>query len=312
MFELSQLIIAYQVLLVSMLFILGVVAAVLVTIYSTDSRWKIVDLVWVIFGGIAAVSALIASIYISDDTRIARRVDLIYSMFDRIGLDTEQFIFEHCDDSNILPFFRGNIQDVCNPIVSLRSTLVLINRQPLFTEVSEISSLQTKEDEVLALSFANNLGKGPFVEFDLETNKKLEFLLGSGSMMSNGEAGVNFYAVQPLSLKDLREVSSILKGDKVSNSLRSLDSSGFHREMISDHASISRAFSTLIEQFQALTTAWEVNQNNYYFVALRVIALCFVAFSFPLRVGKSIHDMRRTKTSKQAQVGVHPDSSFAP
>ena len=296
MFEISQTIVENQVLMVITVSIAGLCTTVLVTLHGSNNRWKIADLVWVICGGMAAISAVLASIYISDDSKIVRKVDLIYVMFDRIGADTARLRESQCNDHNYYSatlIFGNEKSVICHALDRLHFALERLHQQPLFDEVSVVSSHQSNSESPLGKSYAESTW-APDAESFAETIRKFESLGFGQTTYSNQNGGIGIEN-RPLSLVDLENVSFFLNGPGVNSSLEVLKDSGFYSEMIANYSSIRGAFSVLIEQWQDLASAWDANQRNFYFLALRVIALCFVSFAFPLRVGKSIFELRIAK-----------------
>ncbi|WP_127115231.1 hypothetical protein [Shimia sediminis] len=63
----------------------------------SDKPWRIADLVWVVLGGIGALTALIAGIYAEDSTRLERQVAIAHEASIRFDHDAARFRLTYCE-----------------------------------------------------------------------------------------------------------------------------------------------------------------------------------------------------------------------
>ena len=93
----SSLFQSYQLPLLIACFLLGSVLTLFLFRMPANARpWRIADLVWVLLGGIGALTALIAGIYAEDSTRLERQVAIAHQASTRFDQDAARFRLTYC------------------------------------------------------------------------------------------------------------------------------------------------------------------------------------------------------------------------
>lgn len=96
----SSLFQSYQLPLLIACFMLGsVLTAVLFRLPANERPWRIADLIWVLLGGIGALTALIAGIYAEDSTRLERQVAIAHEASTRFDHDAARFRLTYCENA---------------------------------------------------------------------------------------------------------------------------------------------------------------------------------------------------------------------
>jgi len=79
----------------------------------------------------------------------------------------------------------------------------------------------------------------------------------------------------------------------LAKSRETLVASGFHAQMIADYDHSRLLYRELIDNFQNLQSSWEKVIDKRQYLLLRIFSLSLLALVFPLRIGKSIFEIKK-------------------
>ncbi len=130
----------YQLHLLILAFSLGCIGTYLLFSKPASHRaWRVADLVWVLLGGLGAVTAVVAGIYKSDSSRLDRQIDIAYAAVQAFDHDAARFRLRFCD-----PAYDNDIAVLCDKVDFLSASSAENAALPLFTAVTNrVSPLQS-------------------------------------------------------------------------------------------------------------------------------------------------------------------------
>ncbi|MEX0350247.1 MAG: hypothetical protein AB3N15_12560 [Paracoccaceae bacterium] len=216
--------------------------------------WKLADLVWVLLGGIGALTAIIAGLYVSDSSRLDRQIDVAYAATLAFDRDAARFRLRFCD-----PAYDPDTGVLCEKVEFLSASTASNADLPLFIAVT---------DEVAPLQGLNFL----FGRRDEDTDEMK-------GMMAQADA---FDPEQFLVFTTLDDQTQAA----VDNMRRKVPA------IAGDYLILAQAYDDLVEQVGKLKDEWEYLQANAHILILQIIALCLVSFAAPFRLGKSVVELR--------------------
>ncbi|MCL6284138.1 hypothetical protein M3P21_11435 [Ruegeria sp. 2012CJ41-6] len=217
--------------------------------------WKLADLVWVLLGGIGALTAIIAGLYVSDSSRLDRQIDVAYAATLAFDRDAARFRLRFCD-----PAYDPDTATLCDKVEFLSASTASNADLPLFIAVTdEVAPLQ-------GLSFL----------FGGRNEEGMDEMKG---MMAQADA---FDPDQFLVFTTLDETTQAA----VDNMRRKVPA------IAGDYLILAQAYDDLVEQVGKLKDEWEYLQDNAHILILQIIALCLVSFAAPFRLGKSLVELR--------------------
>ncbi|MFA3916121.1 hypothetical protein [Ruegeria hyattellae] len=217
--------------------------------------WKLADLVWVLLGGIGALTAIIAGLYVSDSSRLDRQIDVAYAATLAFDRDAARFRLRFCD-----PAYDPDTGILCEKVEFLSASTASNADLPLFIAVT---------DEVAPLQGLNFLIGGRDDD-DMDEMK---------GMMAQADA---FDLDQFLVFTTLDDKTQAA----VDNMRRKVPA------IAGDYLILAQAYDDLVTQVGKLKDEWEYLQDNAHILILQVIALCLVSFAAPFRLGKSLVELR--------------------
>lgn len=223
--------------------------------HVSPQAWKIADLLWVVLGGVGAVTAVVAGIYADDTSRLSRQIDIAYAATRAFDRDAARFRLAHCEIDYPAAAFRGAILDLCDKVEFLSASTAGNSRLPLFIAITE----RAAPLQGLNLFFGGDTGDmaEQVARFD-----EAEFLAFAAEDDTTRAA-----------VALLREAPSVIG-------------------IAGEFQVIARAYEELIVEVMHLRDEWAVLQDNAGILSLQVLALCLVAFAAPFRLGKSIVELR--------------------
>jgi len=130
----------YQLHLLTLAFGLGCIGTYLLFAKpASDRAWRVADLVWVLLGGLGAVTAVVAGIYKSDSSRLDRQIDIAYAAAQAFDHDAARFRLRFCD-----PAYDNDILVLCDKVDFLSASSAENADLPLFMAVTDrVSPLQS-------------------------------------------------------------------------------------------------------------------------------------------------------------------------
>lgn len=279
MFSIGLFLVRHQTILTLSTFIVGFVILFVVARKANSKTWKKIDLVWVIFGGTAALSAVIASLYISQDDALSRKVDVLKATMTSLTNEAARFNYRFCANPNPIEFYSTMVGVACSS-----------NRKM-------ISSISASDSLPILSTFADTTESVPLI-FDKTVLSALLLedgrnIYGDDMIIDKFHENRFFFDASPLvDPKIIGKTFLDPYNSEVLASLEALNRSGLYGELIADYKSLADTYKNISFQLLELNESWEENRQNYYFLALRVISILLLAFVFPLRLGKSWYDLK--------------------
>lgn len=245
--------------LVILAFLLGCAGAAILFLCGASTRtWRIADLVWVLLGGFGALTAVLAGLYRDDSSHLDRQIDLAYAATREFDRDAARFRLAHCETDYPSAAFRDAIRDLCNKVEFLSASTATNAALPLFIGLTE----RAAPLQGLHLFFG-----GASQDMTAMADQAAAF----------DTAGFLAFAAQDditrAAVALLREAPSVAG-------------------IAAEYQVIARAYEDLIEDVAALKQEWDVLQAGAGLLTLQVVAICLVALAAPLRLGKSVVDLR--------------------
>ena len=254
-------IIENQVLLLLGCFAIGVAATVPLFGKSPNSRaWKLGDLIWVVLGGIGALSAVLAEVYTADSSKLDRQIDLAYATTRAFDRDAARFRLIHCEGDRHPGPMQPHIRVLCNKVEFLSASTAENSELPLFLEVTH----------------------------DTVPLKTLSFLFGNAPANGSDEMSRADKMAEAESFDPAGFLAFAAHDDQTRSAMAALSGDGELTAVAAEYQVIASTYEELIEQVGRLKTEWEYLQGNSQILTLQVIALCLVAFAAPFRLGRSI------------------------
>ncbi len=123
----------HQLALLFACFVLGCVGTSVIYCAPAGSRaWQLADLLWVVLGGLGAVTAVLAGIYTSDSSRLDRQIGIAYALTDAFDRDAARFRLRYCETGD-----GGDVRALCNKVEFLSASTAGNADLPLFLAITE-------------------------------------------------------------------------------------------------------------------------------------------------------------------------------
>ena len=226
--------------------------------------WKLADLIWVLLGGLGAVTAVIAGIYTEDSSRLDRQIDVTYALAQGFDRDTARFRLSYCELDTQFGYLREPVLALCDKVEFLAASTSGSQRLPLFLDVAR------RNTPLTSLRILPSFGG----------NAQAEAASFDGMVVEAGG-----FDPTKLFFFDPRDEETLAANQK-------LRATGRHVAIAAEYEVIASAYDDLTHQIMSLREEWDVLQANSLVLALQIFAISLVAFAAPFRVGKSIVDLR--------------------
>lgn len=123
----------HQLALLFACFVAGCIGVAAIFRKPAGSRaWKLADLLWVVLGGIGAVTAVLAGIYKSDSSLLDRQIDIAYALTDAFDRDAARFRLRYCENGS-----DADLLILCNKVEFLSASTAGNADLPLFLAITE-------------------------------------------------------------------------------------------------------------------------------------------------------------------------------
>ncbi len=258
-------IIQNQIALILLSFSLGGIGTIAMFIRNaSDYSWKVADLVWVILGGVGAVTAVIAGIYSEDSSRLDRQIDVAFALSQEFDRDTARFRLSYCELDPADLTHQDHVKTLCDKVEFLAASTSGSQRLPLFLNIA-------RRNKPLS---------------------SLRILPSFGADARQPETSFEGMVAQAEGFDPTRLFYFDARDDNTNAAIVSLGQSTIHVGKAAEFEVIAGAYDDLINQVMQLREEWEYLQSNNLILALQIIAIALVAFAAPFRVGKSIVELR--------------------
>lgn len=251
--------IEHQIALIFVAFLAGLAGAFLVYLSGRRSFWwRLADLVWVGFGGLGALAAILSGIYQDDRSRLDRQVDIAYAVTRGFDADASRFRLAYCDIGQAYASVAEDVLTLCDRVEFLHASTARTRRLPIFLEVVETAEplralrlfLGGPEPEGMAESRA-----------EVETFDATELLAFAARTEATDTASARL-ARRPLTVG-----------------------------IAAEYEVIAMTYEELIDTMERLIAEWRYLQSHSLVLSLQVVALCLIALAAPFRLGKSVADL---------------------
>ena len=254
-------VVTHQIALIAGFFLAGLIGtAALLRLHASSRAWRLADLVWVLLGGLGALTAVIAGVYKADSSRLDRQIDIAYSATQEFETEAARFRLLYCDGAVEDPDVVAAVNDLCEKVEFLSASTAENQELPLFLEVARITS------PLQGLQFLARSRDAGTAEHD--------------EMMKAAE---DFDAA--------RFLAFAAEDDATKAAAAQLSADPEHQGIAVEFRLIAASYDRLIGQVGRLKTEWEFLQANSRFLTAQIIALCMVAFAAPFRLGKSVVEL---------------------
>jgi len=285
MFDWIALILEYKIWLTTACFFLGsLVSVALFVWWSSSKTWKIADLVWIVVGGVATLIAISTSLYLSETSEIKRDIDLARADLRAFSRVVSTFNARHCANTHseasaqrafwFDPHFES-IRSVCSAAISLQNET---NEENELYEFIELAATSVRNPPVQMILGSTYIDRDSFPATESANSEvtKEDFSISRENLLL--ENAFNFSA---------KNLNGIIDGP-----VQELLSSGNHDEIVNEYLNLNSLQTDLQKQFRDLQTSWGEIRNRRFILALRMISIFAVALAFPLRLGKSLNEIR--------------------
>ena len=250
-------VVAHQLALIAGFFAAGTLGALFLFRRGAGPKaWKLADLVWVVVGGLGALTAILAGVYKTDSVQLNRQIDIAYAATQGFDTVAARFRLLYCQFEDGDP----DVMTLCEKVEFLSASTAENRELPLFLEVTRISaplqgltlftrSRQEAEDHDKMMEEVRNFDPARFLAFAAED-------------------------------------------DATRRAAARLADTPNRREIAVEFRLIASAYDDLIGKVGRLKTEWEYLQANTQFLSAQILALCMVAFAAPFRLGKSVVELR--------------------
>lgn len=250
-------VITHQLALIAGFFALGTLGALFLFRRGAGPRaWKLADLVWVVVGGLGALTALLAGVYRTDSVQLNRQIDVAYAATRAFDTEAARFRLLYCDAGAPGP----DLRTLCEKVEFLSASTAENRDLPLFLEVTRISA------PLQGLTLFTRPRQGTEDHY---------------RMMEE------VHAFDPA-----RFLAFAAEDDATRSAAARLDDTPDSRVIAVEFRLIADAYDDLIGKVGRLKTEWEYLQANTQFLTAQILALCMVAFAAPFRFGKSVVELR--------------------
>ncbi|MEP3329146.1 hypothetical protein [Sedimentitalea sp.] len=97
-----------------------------------SKAWKLADLLWVVLGGLGAVTAGLAGVYKSDSSLLDRQIDVAYALTDAFDRDAARFRLRYCENGS-----DADLRTLCDKVEFLSASTAGNAALPLFLAITE-------------------------------------------------------------------------------------------------------------------------------------------------------------------------------
>jgi len=258
-------IIENQLALILLCFVVGTIGAATMLWRGSSARaWRIADLIWVICGGLGAITAVVAGIYTEDSSRIERRVDVAFALTKEFERDTARFRLSHCEEDWQGPRYRSHVLALCDKVEFLSASTSGSRRLPLFLDVA------SKRAPLSSLRILPGFQEGESRE------------IASYSGMVAEAGGFDPATLRTFDAHDQETMTAV----------DALARAPGHAAIAAEFLVIAQTYDELIEQVKLLRDEWQYLRENALVLSLQILAIGLVAFAAPFRLGKSVFDLR--------------------
>lgn len=239
----------YQFLLVALAFLAGCAATVVMLRQPADSRvWPLADLLWVVFGLLGALGALVAEIHTADSSRIARQVDFARAATAEFDRASGRFRLRHCNDP-----LDGALATLCDKADFLAASTAENADLPLFMAAAEQAS--------------------PLRRLNLFSDPRTDpesAAVEASAKDFDPDALLTFH---PLDARTRPALKALQKTDPA---------------VAGEYRILARSYEALIKEIDRLQREWAFLNARSWVLSLQIVAICLVAFAVPFRLGRAV------------------------
>lgn len=256
-----MLLVQYQFPLYLLAFGLGsAITAVCLCTPSGRRIWLLADLLWVVFGLLGALGAVVAEIYLADSSRVERQIGIARAAMADFDADVSRFRLGHCGAPQ-----TQALGVLCDKADFLAASTARNADLPLFTALTTETS--------------------PLRIFDPFANPPATEETADRPGRTDGRDVRELLTFKPLddttrpALESLRETEPATAAN-------------FHI--------LARSYASLVDEIRVLQRDWAYIKRRAWLLSLKIVAICLVSFAAPFRLGRAIANLRATYRPDQA------------
>lgn len=274
-----------QFFLIIVFFIIGTVTAHRLFFARNQKKiWKIADLGWIIAGGLSAATAVILSVLLSEINSVRRESDIFTAAVASFNKDAKRFMQVYCTDRadwRFSPVFRENGTILCAHIRKIEAETAEDAKLVRFASI--FSSGNEKEDT--DHSWAKGIA---FRDYDTDEMNTLFDALELANDLNFGEqVTIDTGAFSSLAFP-VRKISE----EEINQTLQILINSGDADAFCSEFITLNSRMKDIRFSTSQLQNRWNTVMRKQPLFLWRALALLVLSFIFPLRVGKSVHELK--------------------
>lgn len=232
--------------------------------------WRIVDLVWISIGSLSTGAAVLATAALGTATEVQRNSERLRNDVITINSEANTMKSLYCsrNQGQMLPNARESLNALCAFVNSV------------VFDTAENSELRSVLEWVL-------------VEFGKETKDELNHIERSGAIYKLQDFDDSEPHLSEIgNLKNLPLFSLKVGPDIIRNNIDLLLEASGYDLFIFELTDLRGKFERLTEKVEAFVPNIAVAKSRVYYLFARIMALMLLVFVVPLRIGKSIHDIK--------------------
>lgn len=276
----------YQIVIIVLVLLLGTTVSIfLLFTKRTQQTWRVVDLIWIVFGGVGAGTAFFVSLYLTDVSNTQASINLLKSKISNLHDASSIASSRYCSrpPSEFLPFYiTSSHGTICSAFEGMASETSRDSSAFDFIDLlnennNNVSSPKTVEEILNALK-----GPSPMSVPNSEV-LETENQIGNSLEFSSLEIGMSVF--WSFDVKDILYQNAALR----------LKESGIHSELAFEFFALKSQFIEITSEFEKMENTWDEIRQQRWWLFVRTLSLTMIAFCLPLRIGKSIHEITKWK-----------------
>jgi len=272
--------------------------------------WIYADLLWVAAGGLAVIAAVSSNSQLSLVGNLQRQVDALHARSNSLSDDVKLFEITFCDrisDVRSLNYLLAERSLLCDHLKAIHESIsptsqmiellnLLGSGNPNSRSISSISFDISLFDQVFMSSYQSKWNHS--LNNQRPLTQEFEEALASLSQEFHfpnfwNDTDFSFDPTVPLDELKINDLQQNF--ETMSSYLTSIEVSGVYGGFSPNFRAINDRFLNLIADLSMVQNHWSgVSEKNMQLL-IRLFATCTILFLFPIRIGKSIFEIRRYK-----------------
>ncbi|MFK7867622.1 MAG: hypothetical protein AB8B58_00125 [Roseobacter sp.] len=272
-----------QILFLVLAFAIGLILSLFLLNQTHEKKvWRYADLLWIVVGGIGALVAFIVSVFLSNVATTERSIVLVQSSISNAHSDAVAIAAKYCSEAIFprhLPYYADDFALLCDAVGGIKEQTA---------KDSDAFSLVTllEEERPNASPFSMDEFHFDPSQAAFDPKKVIEFSGMTEALSAALERPGDFSSV-------------FFKFDIDNPAFESarieLIGSGVYTDLALEYGALKSEYERLVLEFDELRIVWNDIVEQRWLLLMRTIALGMLSFSLPLRLGKSVFEIRETE-----------------